>query len=143
MKTLKEMIEITGAANGATYNKKEVKKVARVATKEEIVETVLDGVVETTNVANEGDYIISGLAGERYIVRAEKFNKLYESTDSKGGYKTKPDSIKAVEVKEEISFIAPWGSEMIALPGDFIAFRSNSDAYRIEKDEFEKTYELA
>lgn len=140
--SLTEMLEKTGAAKGAAYNKIAVQKTAREAADGEIVSTVINGIVETTNTAKVGDMIITGLAGEEYIIPSIKFEKLYNKIED-GLYVTKPDSIKAVQVTEKITFLAPWGSEMIALPGDYIAYRSDSDAYRIEKGEFEKTYALA
>lgn len=103
------------------------------------IKSLINGIVETSNTANAGDMVVTGLFGEEYIISGAKFHKLYEKV-AEGVYATKPDSIKAVVVKEEISFTAPWGSEMIAFPGDYIAYRSDSDAYRIEKGEFEKTY---
>ncbi len=140
--SLTEMLEKTNAKNGLVYKKIEIMKKARVAFKGEVVVTTINGVVETTNTANEGDMIITGLVGEEYIIPSIKFEKLYNKIED-GLYVTKPDSIKAIQVTEEIHFLAPWGSEMIALPGDYIAYRSDSDAYRIEKGEFEKTYALA
>lgn len=140
--SLTEMLEKTCAAKGAAYNKIAVQKTARVAFKGEVVVTTINGVVETTNIAKAGDMIITGLVGEEYIIPSIKFEKLYNKIED-GLYVTKPDSIKAVQVTEKITFLAPWGSEMIALPGDYIAYRSDSDAYRIEKGEFEKTYALA
>ena len=140
--SLTEMLEKTNAKNGLVYKKIEVVKKARVAFKGEVVVTTINGVVETTNTANEGDMIITGLVGEEYIIPSIKFEKLYNKIED-GLYVTKPDSIKAVQVTEKIHFLAPWGSEMIALPSDYIAYRSDSDAYRIEKGEFEKTYALA
>ena len=140
--SLTEMLEKTNAKNGLVYNKIAVQKTAREAADGEIVSTIINGVVETTNVAKAGDMIITGLAGEEYIINGEKFHKLYTNI-SGNTYVTKEDSIKAVQVTEEIHFLAPWGSEMIALPGDYVAYRSDSDAYRIEKGEFEKTYALA
>ena len=140
--SLTEMLEKTGAAKGAAYNKIAVQKTAREAADGEIVSTVINEIVETTNIAKAGDMIITGLVGEEYIINGEKFHKLYNHI-SGNTYVTKKDSIKAVQVTEKIHFLAPWGSEMIALPGDYMAYRSDSDAYRIEKGEFEKTYALA
>ncbi len=86
--------------------------------------------------------IITGLAGEEYIINGEKFHKLYNHI-SGNTYVTKKDSIKAVQVTEKITFLAPWGSEMIALPNDYIEYRSDSEEKKKKKGEFEKTYALA
>ncbi len=142
MLSIKEVLEKTGAANGAIYNKIVVEKTARPAIAGETVVTVINGEVETSNNANEGDMIITGLAGEEYIIPGNKFHKLYEIVEGTT-YKTKPDSVQAVEVSETFSFLAPWGSEMICNVGDYIVYRSEQDVYRIERTEFLKTYTQA
>jgi len=143
MKTLslKEMIETTGAMNGLNYDKIMVQKRARVGIKNERITTSIDGEKETTQTLEEGMTVITGLAGEEYAVKTEKFDKLYQHVEG-DLYMTKPDIVQAVEVKVDMKFLAPWGEEMIAHPGDFIIFRSMDDAYRVEAGEFKKTYEL-
>ena len=142
MLSIKEVVKNTGAANGAVYNKIVVEKTARPAVAGEVIDTIINGEVETSNTANEGDMIITGLAGEEYIISGNKFHKLYVLV-SGNTYQTKPDSVQAVEVSDSFSFLAPWGSEMICNVGDYIVYRSQEDVYRIERTEFLKTYTLA
>lgn len=139
MLTLAQMIEKTGADRGCIYQKQLITKKARIAKEEQEIVTIINGDVETTNTAHAGDFIVTGSSGEEYVITKDKFNKLYEEV-SEGLYQTKPDEIRAVETSEHISFEAPWGGEMVANPGDFIVYRSETDAYRIERQTFLDTY---
>lgn len=143
MLTLTQMIVLTAADKGATWNKKIFKKIATVATTTNVVVTVIDGETETENLTVEiGDFIVTGPKGEQYAVPAVKFNKLYKHVEG-NVYETLADSVKAVEVNEELSFESPWGGEMIAHIGDYIVYRNDSDAYRVEREIFLDTYEVA
>ena len=139
--TLQEMIKKTGCNRGAFYSKTTSQRIANVAERTQQVDTIINGIIETSNIALEGDYIVSGLKGEKYVMPKRNFEKLYEHL-SGNTYQTKPDTVQAVQVNEEFSFTAPWGSEMNVLPGDYIIFRSFEDSYRVEREAFEQTYEL-
>jgi hypothetical protein len=142
MITLTQMIVQTGAASGATWNKKLFQKVARVATGEELVVTMIDGVEETRNVAQSGDYVLTGPKGEQYVLGKAKFEKLYRHIEG-NVYETLPDAVQAVEVTQPLNFEAPWGGEMIAEVGDYIVYRSATDSYRVEREIFLDTYAIA
>lgn len=122
---------------------------ARPATEGEDIDTVIDGIKETTNTAAAGDYVVTGPKGEEYIISGEKFNKLYEATAEEGVYKAK-GLVKAYQIPEgteDFTFVAPWGEDMLVQAGDYIAtsFADNFDAekcYRIEKGVFEQTYKI-
>jgi hypothetical protein len=139
MLTLSEMIEKTNVRNGDLYTKKILQKEARIADKEEKIVTIIDGVVETINTANAGDYIVKGERGEEYVLKADKFEKLYEKV-SENIYQTKREEVIAIELTEDIKFIAPWGTPMEGKKGDFIIYRNDFDAYRIEREIFFETY---
>lgn len=109
------------------------------------IETILPDGKETKNKAEPGDIIISGISGEKYVVKAKKFASLY---NGKIGEKVKvapnPREVAKFTGKDEITFKAPWGENMVAKPGDYIVKDVQSDGsvgyYRIAKSEFEKTY---
>lgn len=109
------------------------------------IETILPDGKETKNKAEPGDIIISGVSGEKYVVKAKKFGSLYSG---KIGEKIKvapnPREVAKFTGKDEITFKAPWGENMVAKPGDYIVKDVQSDGsvgyYRIAKSEFEKTY---
>jgi hypothetical protein len=109
------------------------------------IETILPDGKETKNKAEPGDIIISGVSGEKYVVKAKKFGSLYSG---KIGEKVKvapnPREVAKFTGKDEITFKAPWGEDMVAKPGDYIVKDVQSDGsvgyYRIAKSEFEKTY---
>jgi hypothetical protein len=54
--------------------------IARLATADEKIITILDGEVETINTAAEGDVVITGPKGEKYIINATKFEARYKGS---------------------------------------------------------------
>eukprot|EP00927_Polykrikos_kofoidii_P075439 TRINITY_DN71642_c0_g1_i1.p1 TRINITY_DN71642_c0_g1~~TRINITY_DN71642_c0_g1_i1.p1 ORF type:complete len:194 (-),score=48.32 TRINITY_DN71642_c0_g1_i1:133-714(-) len=129
---------------GSTYRK--VGTVfLRKASPGESVQTVIDGKVETENIANEGDMIVRAdtQAKERYILSSAKFSKLYDATPSPIVDHPDADELRAegfqaykpcgrclgMVATEEIiaefapggKFIAAWGQPMLVEPGDILA----------------------
>ena len=105
--------------------------------------------VETVNTANPGDAIITGKKGERYVVGAEDFGKLYESLTDENGVITDGRYLPKNVVKcmknptgQEIIIDAPWGGEQTG-GADCMIVESqiNGDRYLIEIGAFEMTYE--
>lgn len=122
------------------------------------VETVIteeDGTerVETVNIANPGDAIVTGKKGERYVINAEDFRNFYEPLMEEDGVVTggkylPKNVVKCMENPEgkEIVIDAPWGGEQTG-GADCIIVESqieNSDGdkerYIIERGVFEATY---
>lgn len=105
--------------------------------------TILPDGKETKNIANIGDIIVSGISGEKYVIRAEKFSRLYVG---KIGETVTPEQSERMVAHytgaKPITFTAPWGENMILKPGDYVVRESDGNGYyRIAKAEFEKTYE--
>ena len=105
--------------------------------------------VETINTANPGDAIITGKKGERYVVSAEDFDKLYEPLTDENGVITDGRYLPKNVVKcmknptgQEIIIDAPWGGEQTG-GADCMIVESqiNGDRYLIERGAFEATYE--
>lgn len=125
---------------------------ARPAVVGEHVVTIIKGEKETENTAKEGDFVVTGVLGEQYIISGEKLKARYKKTSRKDA-----DGISiyiavgkcyAAEYKgETFSFKAPWGEDMIVNKGDYIVTPNLLygkinvyDVYRIEREAFFATY---
>jgi len=125
--------------NEEDFIKRELELEYRIAEKPEKVVTSIDGEQETVNKAEEGDYIITGVKGEKYILNPKKFNERYFIAGDKA--KTKPVEITAKQYKgKSISFMASWNEEMILKYNDYLV-RNGNEYYRIEKNAFREIYE--
>lgn len=119
------------------------------ATQETPITTVLaDGTVETSNVAQPGDYIVTNPGGEQYVVEQEKFEARYEVTEDSGTFKAK-GIVKAVAnaTGTPVTVIAPWGEEqhgnadcIYLAQYDPSTGEISEDRYIIGRDEFNDTY---
>ena len=105
--------------------------------------------VETVNTANPGDAIVTSKKGERYVVSAEDFGKLYEPlTDENGvitdGRYLPKNIVKCIKnpTSQEIIIDAPWGGKQTG-GADCMIVESqiNGDRYIVERGAFEMTYE--
>lgn len=122
-----------------SFVKRQLELEFRIAERPERVVTSIDGEQETVNKAEEGDYIITGVKGEKYILTPKKFNDRYIVAGNKA--RTKPVEITAKQYKgKSISFMASWGEEMILNYNDFLV-RNVNEYYRIEKNAFREIYE--
>lgn len=142
--------EYTQALAEASIFEKTATIQARLAQAGEVVATTLaDGTQETTNTANEGDFIVTNPGGEQYIVPGEKFVKRYETTDQEGTFKA-VGMIRAIKnpSAESIKIVAPWGEEMDGDAECYIVTgydptnpeEISSDRYIIGAQEFADTY---
>ncbi|MEM4260494.1 MAG: hypothetical protein QXG00_04615 [Candidatus Woesearchaeota archaeon] len=106
----------------------------------EKIDTIIHGKKETQNVSKENSWILTGSEGEDYIIDDKTFKKRYEIIDDKTAKSI--GECWAFKNKENLKFIASWGEEMIANPGDMIAStdKNGSKPYRIEKNVFKRTY---
>lgn len=142
---------------------------ARPATPGEVVETVVDGKVETTNTAGEGDMVVRNATkdAELQVINKDKFQTRYETPGfeipncpnfaavreelaKQGFIAYMPKGIvRALRVEEEHmsqlphgAFLASWGSEMIVEPGDFLVMPhpEGDSVYRIAREAMAETY---
>jgi hypothetical protein len=107
------------------------------------VATKLPDGQETTNTAKIGDVIMSGVSGEKYVIRREKFHNLYIGMIGKEvSPEQSPRMVARYDGNETITFKAVWGEDMILKKGDYVVQeKDGKNFYRIAKAEFEKTYE--
>ncbi|MDU8350761.1 hypothetical protein RYA05_02515 [Pseudomonas syringae pv. actinidiae] len=122
---------------------------AKLAICGEKIDTVIDGVLETTNTAKEKDMVVKGPAGELYLIGYEKFASRYkvanEPTENFSDYEATGECFAFEYKGDDFSFTAPWNEEMIVKSGDFLASPDSkiNEVYRIEKVVFAKTYSPA
>ena len=106
------------------------------------VVTVTSDGKETENVAEPNDIIMSGPSREQYVVKSEKFPKLY---DGKIGGVVIPEQgdrivARVDNITEPITFTAPWGEDMILKRGDYLVKDPSGGYYRIAQQEYDQTY---
>jgi hypothetical protein len=107
----------------------------------EVVTITADG-KETENTAVPGDIIMSGPSGEKYVVKAAKFEKLYTKQDDDTVIpEQSPRQVARYIGKDEVTFTAPWGEQMVLKPGDYLV-KDGEGFYRVAKKEYEATYNL-
>ena len=126
---------------------------------EVIVSVTSDGEEETINRAAAGSFVVRNLttAREEYLVAGNKFADRY--TYSKDVDRTWKEYLpkgevvaieitrrltRQLEVGEEFSIIAPWGTEQVAREGDMLVspLPDLDEIYRIARKEFQQTYRL-
>ncbi|WP_039134463.1 hypothetical protein [Gallibacterium genomosp. 2] len=135
---------------------------ARPAKAGEIVITNIknEGVETQSPPAKEGDMVVKNrcpeTGNEEILVSKNKFLQRYEGplsdknpqlSNEWQSYKPKGIEMEYFIVSPQdgnLKFIAPWGEEMIAYPGDVIVRAPNDhkDTYRIAKAAFSCTYEI-
>lgn len=104
------------------------------------VVTEINGQEETRAHAKAGDWIVQGPANEKFILSEAKFKARYLPTEDPLWFEA-IGSCRAVSLSQSFEFMAPWGSPMIFLPGDYLACGGDpSDIYRVERSIFESTY---
>lgn len=105
------------------------------------IATVTADGLETTNTAQKNDIVMSGPNGEMYVIKSAKFAKLYSG--QVGGPVTTeqtPRMVAAYDGPDEVMFKAPWGTDMVLKPGDYLVKEGEGQYYRIAKEEYEQTY---
>lgn len=140
--------EILKALASAPVFRKHVRVNARPAVPGEVIDTTLaSGAKETTNTANEGNWVITNPSGERYIVSAEMFSARYEPTDEPGIYAA-TGFCRAIKnpFGTPIEFMANWGTPQTGDEQRMIAVTCDKDGnpvgepYLIDGDAFAETY---
>ncbi len=97
---------------------------------------------ETQNVAEPQDIIMSGPSKEQYVVKADKFPKLYTGEiGSEVIPEQSPRTVARVDsIEQPVTFKAPWGEDMILKKGDYLVKDGDQGYYRIAQKEYDATY---
>ena len=103
---------------------------------------MIDGREETRNIAQSGDAIVTGGAGERYVIKAEKFGALYASDPCDASQYVSKNVVRALELAEKTELLAPWGQLQRADAGSFVVqpLANPTDVYLIAREAFLATY---
>lgn len=139
---------------GAPFDRfyKFAKVLARQGVEGEEIKTIMaNGLEETVNSvkvdaeSGQPDWVIKNPGGEEYIITDKNFKKRYEITGEENSeefsvYSSKRAEITAVQIKENVSFTAPWGSEMNIAAGGYLVVNNPTDIYGIQYEEFLQTY---
>lgn len=99
---------------------------------------------ETENTAQIGDIIMSGVFGEMYVLKGDKFFKLYDLLADGKTVIPNQSPRTVAEVPEncldgDTYFTASWGEKMVLNNRDFLV-RDGENFYRIAREEFLETY---
>jgi hypothetical protein len=93
--------------------------------------------VETKNVANAGDYIATRAEGDRQIILAAKFPKLYEIDPNNPDQYRSKNFGNAVRVEQDVVITAPWGEDQTIKAGGIIFKSATGEVYGNQKHSFE------
>ncbi len=112
--------------------------------------TILDGEVETKNTCKNGDYVLTGLKGEKYVVVAKKIPNLYNLLEGLLITRQLPRKVVKItklllsklKLQQPIEFTATWGEGMKLYVGDYLVKEDEGKYYKIDGDVFKKTYKL-
>jgi len=122
------------------YEKSAIVKATLVQSPREVVTIVGDGLVETTVIAQPGEYVVQNPGGEEYVLLAEKFSSRYSHVD--GDTFRASGTVRAFRnpTGGAVTVIAPWGEEMHGAADCFFAQAEGTDRYIIESGSFASTY---
>ena len=111
---------------------------------EQIVTTVKDKdantFTETVNVAQKGDWIVTNVGGESYIVTNQNFHKLYGEDEKEGTRIPISTPRKLIKIQHNVSFEAPWGETMNIKKGGYLNLDNLNGIYGINPEEFKQTH---
>ena len=141
---------------GKRFRKKSLIRAKKAEPGLEVVTRTSHG-IETRNTAQSGDWLVENQtsAKERYLVKAETFEKKYSMVDSLGkgwgcyrpvgeiyAYRVSAEDLAEFGATDIMEFQAPWKESIIVLPGDFLVVPlDKSEIYRVARKEFSETYE--
>ena len=117
---------------------------------QQTIETITADGKETSNTGNVNDIVMCGPNKEKYVVKGEKFPKLYQGEIGKEVIPNQSPRMVAKMTPEiftsfkldpiNLKFTASWGEDMALKSEDYLV-KDGEDYYRIAKDEYEKTYD--
>ena len=105
--------------------------------------TETDNVVEYDELTGKTDVVIKNVTGEEYAPSYDSFIRRYNVKDIVGFenkiYKSKRIVVDAVQIHENIVFIAPWGRSMKVKAGGYLVV-TNHEIYGVQQKAFDRTY---
>ena len=112
--------------------------------------TYIDGVKESSNTCQPGDYVLSGIKGEKYVVVGKKVLTLYNLIEEVLITRPQPRKVakitkallKKLGLKEPVEFTASWGEATSVSASDFLVKEDEGKYYKIDGEVFKKTYKF-
>ena len=115
---------------------------------ERVVTILKNGLEETVNTVSVDlgtgtpDWIVTAPSGEQYIVTDKTFQDKYcPDPKEPGAFIPKGKPVEAVQIHEDIRFVAPWGEEQLLASGGYLILDPGG-IYGVAEEEFMKTYSL-
>lgn len=103
------------------------------------VPVILDGKRESMQHAELGDYIITGVLGERFVVKQHEFTDFYEPDPKEAEiYRSKPVR-RALRLVEDTAIPVSWGEQKME-KGSLVVQDVDGSIYGIQKEAFRKSY---
>lgn len=140
LKTQEEVIEIVKSNMPQRFKKFGTFKF-EVANTSYVLYTIINGVCETTNNVNPGDYVVTGPLNEQFALKPETFRKRYRVVAGNVA-EAIGECFGAPYIGKSFNFTAPWGELTLCENNDYLVSPDDSfsSAYRIEAEAFAKTY---
>lgn len=102
----------------------------------ELIQT-LEGPVQ----GNIGDWVMTGVKGERWPISPDKFAKTYEAVAGQPGFFSKKAiPVDAITLDHTMSVKTSWGADLTGKPGDWLVSAAPNDQWIVEKAIFDQTY---
>ena len=117
------------------YRKRPVVIDATRLTEDTVIKTL-----EGDMVGRPGDWLITGVTGEKYPCGPDTFAKTYEPV-GEGRFRKRPVAVEAIRLSRPISIKTGQGT-LVGEPGSWLVSGVNGSQYPVKNDIFEATYEL-
>lgn len=104
-----------------------------------LTEAVVVKTLEGEMAGSPGDWLITGVHGERYPCGADTFRKSYQHVAG-NRYRKRPIVVEATPLVHRIAIRTGSGT-LVGQPGDWLVHGINGSRYPCAPDIFQKTYE--
>lgn len=109
--------------------------------------TSIKNETETYDKAKNGDFVITGPLGEKYVVKSINMPLFYNLIDGilytrqihRTVAKITPDIFRKLQLPNPLSFKTSWGAPMILKPRDYLV-KDGDSYYRVDNKAFQMTY---
>jgi len=119
------------------YTKNATVSAEKVTSPKAVTTILSSGYVETANIVQVGEWVVTNPDGEQYILSDSKFHQRYAPTELESVWKAR-GSIRAVKnpYNQEIEILAPWGTPQLGEKDCWIAVSLDDDGQMVEADRY-------
>ena len=107
---------------------------------EQLTEQITVRTLEGEMVGKRGDWVITGVAGEKYPCSNDTFRETYQHI-GENNYRKRQLEVEAVLLRYRTMIETPEGT-LVGQPGDWLISGLNGSQYPCARDIFLRTYEL-